>query len=153
MKRRGWRAEVGASTVEFALAATILFMLILGIMEMSLALYTHHMLSEAAREGTRYAMVRGDTCVVSGASCTTSAAQIQSYVQGLGYPGINAAKLTVTTTYSAYPAGSGCTPNSNCANPGNLVTVTLVYPFSLHIPFVSSSTLTMTSTSANVISQ
>jgi Flp pilus assembly protein TadG len=152
-KRYFWRGKNGATTVEFALAAVILLTVVFGILEMSLALFTFHLLSEAAREGTRYAQVRGNTCAVNGASCTASAAQIQSFVQNLGFPGIDPAKMTVSATYSAYPAGSTCSPNANCANPGNLVTVTVVYAFPLSIPFVRFTTLSMTSTSAMVISQ
>jgi Flp pilus assembly protein TadG len=145
--------ESGSGTLEFALSAVILFMTMLGIMEISLALYTNHMISEAAREGTRYAMVHGNKCVVSGASCTATAAQIQSYVQNLGYPGILPQNMTVTTTYSAYPAGNTCTPNANCANPGNLVKVSVAYSFPLTIPFVPSSLLNLGSSSSMVISQ
>jgi Flp pilus assembly protein TadG len=145
--------ESGASTLEFALSAVILFMTMLGIMEISLALYTYHMTSEAAREGTRYAMVHGNKCTVSGASCTVTAAQIQSYVQNLGFPGIAPQSMTVTTTWSAYPSGTGCAPNANCANPGNVVTVNVAYAFPLTIPFVPASQLNMTSSSSMVISQ
>jgi Flp pilus assembly protein TadG len=139
--------------VEFAVASTVLLMTMIGIMQTSIMLYTFHLISEAAREGTRYAMVRGNTCAVSGSSCTATVAQIQSYVQNLGLPGIDPSKMTVTPTYSAYPAGGSCTPNANCANPGDLVTVKVVYAYELNIPFVPSNSLNMTSTSAMVISQ
>ena len=145
--------QEGSGSLEFALSAVILLTLVLGIMQMSLAVYTYHVISEAAREGTRYAMVRGNTCTVNGASCTVDASQIQSYVKSIGLPTIQSSNMTVTTTYSDYPAGSGCTPNANCANPGNMVTVKVVYAFPFSIPFVTSSTLSMTSTSAMVISQ
>ncbi len=145
--------ESGTSILEFALSAVILFMTMLGIMEISLALYTYHMTPEAAREGTRYAMVHGNKCTVSGASCTVTASQIQSYVQSLGFPAISPQNMTVTTTWSAYPAGNSCTPNANCANPGNLVTVNVAYAFPLTIPFVPASQLNMTSSSSMVISQ
>jgi hypothetical protein len=127
--------------------------MILGVMQLCLALYSYHFVSEAAREGARYAMVRGDTCTVSGASCTATTTEIQNYVQSLNYPGIVGSNLTVSTTYSAYPAGGSCTPNANCANPGDLVTVKVSYPFGLNIPFMSSMTLQLGSTSAMVISQ
>jgi Flp pilus assembly protein TadG len=145
--------QEGSASLEFALSAVVLLTLVLGIMQMSLAVYTYHVISEAAREGTRYAMVRGNTCNASGASCTVGASQIQSYIKNIGLPTIQASNLTVTTTYSDYPAGSGCTPNANCANPGNMVTVKVAYAYPLNIPFVPSNTLNMTSTSAMVISQ
>jgi Flp pilus assembly protein TadG len=121
--------EDGAATLEFALV------------------------SEAAREGTRYAMVHGNTCSISGTSCTKTPTQIQSYVQGLVLPAITASSLTVTTTYSSYPSGSSCTPNANCENPGNLVTVQVTYPATFNVPFVPPTVLSMTGSSAMVITQ
>jgi Flp pilus assembly protein TadG len=147
------RDESGAATLEFALTAIVLMTVVLGVMETTLALYSFDFICDAAREGARYAMVRGDTCVVNGASCTVTPAQVQTYVQSLGFPGINPAIMTVTSTYSAYPSGTACTPNANCANPGNLVTVSVVYAYGYSIPFVPVRTLQMKSTSSMVISQ
>jgi len=147
-----WRDDAGASLLEFAISASVLLSMIMGIMLISLAIYTHHELAEVARDATRYASVHGNTCSVSGSSCTATATQVQNYAKSLEYPGIDGSKLTVTATYSSYPSGSSCTPNTNCENPGDLVTVTVTFPYSLGLPFVSSRVLSMTSTSAMVIS-
>lgn len=144
--------EEGATVVEMALSMIVLLTMLFGLIEMCLALYTYHYVSDAAREGTRYAIVHGATCTVSGGSCTVTASQIQSYVQDLGYPGITTSAMTVTTTYSAYPAGGTCVA-PGCNGPGDLATVTAQYKFPLSIPFVPSSTLTMSSTSSMVIAQ
>ena len=61
-KRTGMRDERGSSMVEFALGASLLFMVVFGIIAMALALYTYNVVSEAAREATRYAIVRGSAC-------------------------------------------------------------------------------------------
>ncbi len=126
----------------------VLFTMMIGVMTMCQGIYTYHYVSEAAREGTRYA-------VVNGSSVTTPAttSSIQTYVRNLGYPGIQSSLMTVTTTWSAYPTGVTCTPSSTCNNPGNLVTVKTSYAYPLSIPYLGSKTLTMTSTSAMVISQ
>ena len=147
------RGERGASTLEFAVAAAIFFAMVFGVLEIGLALYAHHFIAEAARQGTRYAMVRGNTCTNNGTSCTVSTSQIQSYILGQVYPGIDSAQLSVATVYAAYPAGGACSPNANCANPGNLVTVTVNYTFPYAIPFLPSSLLAMSSSSSVVISQ
>ncbi len=144
--------EEGATVVEMALSMIILLTILFGLIEMCLALYTYHYVSDAAREGTRYAIVHGATCTVSGVSCTVTASQIQTYVQNLGYPGITTSAMTVTTTFSAYPAGGTCVA-AGCNGPGDLATVTAQYKFPLSIPFVPSSTLTMSSTSSMVIAQ
>ena len=144
--------EEGATVMEMALSMIVLLTILFGLIEMCLALYTYHYVSDAAREGTRYAIVHGATCTVSGVSCTVTASQIQTYVQNLGYPGITTSAMTVTTTYSAYPAGGTCVA-AGCNGPGDLVTVTAQYKFPLNIPFVPSSALTMSSTSSMVIAQ
>ncbi len=145
--------DAGAATLEFALTSVVLFMSVFGIMGFSLEVFAYHQVAEAAREGTRYAMVRGNKCVIDGTSCTATAEEIQSYVQGLALPGINASSLMVNTSYSAYPTGSSCTPNANCANPGDLVTVQVTYPAPLDLPFVPHITLMTSASSSMVISQ
>lgn len=150
--RRCGRGEQGAAMVEMALSMVILMTIIFGVLFGCLALYSYHFVSDAAREGSRYAIVHGATCTVSGASCTVSTAQIQTYVQDLGFPGINPSAMTVNTTYSAYPAGATCAA-LGCNGPGDLATVTAQYTFHLNIPFLPAQTLNMTSTSAMVISQ
>jgi Flp pilus assembly protein TadG len=148
----GRRGEDGAAVMEMALTMIVLLTILFGLFETSLALYTFHYVSDAAREGSRYAIVHGSTCAVSGVSCTKTSAQIQTYVQNLGYPGIQASNMTVTTTYSAYPAGGTCFA-VGCNGPGDLATVTAKYAFTLTIPFIPRQSLNLTSTSSMVISQ
>jgi Flp pilus assembly protein TadG len=146
-------SEEGSSIVEIALSMVVLSMILFGLIRICTALYSYHFISDAAREGTRYAIVHGSACVVSGVSCTVTKPQIQTYVKNLGFPGINPDAITVTTTYVGYPAGTTCSPSAACNNPGNLATVTVQYVFPVLIPFVTTRTLTMSSTSAMVISQ
>lgn len=51
----------GAAAVEFALILPILLMVLLGIVEMSLALYNKTILTNASREGARAGIVLSDT--------------------------------------------------------------------------------------------
>lgn len=144
--------------VEMAMSIVLLVTFMFGIMEISLAVYTYHFLSEAAREGTRFAIVRGSSlgsaCTAPGPpTCIARSADIQTYVKTLNFPAINPSNMTVTPVWSAYPAGVTCTPSSTCNNPGNLITITVKYNFPLSIPFVPASTIAMSSTSAMVISQ
>lgn len=140
--------EGGSSLVEFAVSGVVMFMMMIGVMNMSEAVYTYHYVSEAAREGSRYAIVRG-----SSVSSPATQATIQTYVQNLGYPGINPSLMAVAASWKAYPSGTTCTPSSTCNNPGNLVTVKATYSYPLSIPYVGKRTLTMTSTSSMIISQ
>jgi Flp pilus assembly protein TadG len=148
------RSEQGAGLVEMALSIAVLLSLVLGIMELSMALYTFHFISEAARDGARYAIVRGSSCpaVLPGCPAAGTGVDVQSYLQNEGFPSINPGLMTVTTTWPT--TGSTCTPSAApCDNPGNLVKVVVVYQFPLSIPFVPTQSLNMTSTAEMVISQ
>jgi Flp pilus assembly protein TadG len=144
--------EDGQSLVETAFCAIAVLALFFGVMQMSLALYTYHSLSESARIATRFAIVRGSSCTAFPTACPAKASDIQTYVQNLNFPGIVPANLTATTTWPT--TGAACTPSSlPCNNSGNLVNVKVQYSFPLSIPFVPASTLTLSSTSQMVISQ
>jgi TadE-like protein len=147
--RSGLRSERGTSTIEFALGAALLFMSVCGIMAMAFALYTFNILSEAAREGARYAIVRGADCHFATA-CPAASGDIQSYVQHLGFPG--SSNMVATPAWSAYPAGGAC-KHAGCNGPGDQVAVTVTYQFPVVIPFVPHRTLSMSNTAAMVISQ
>lgn len=145
------RCEEGSSVIEMALSMVVLLMILFGLIDICLALYTYHFVSDAAREGSRFAIVRGSACALPGYECNATAPQIQTYVQGLAFPGIDPSNMTVTTTWSAYPAGEVCA-SAACNDPGDLVTVQVNYNFPVAIPFVSASTIAMSSTSSMVIS-
>ena len=135
------------------MSSMVLFTMLVGLMKVCLAIYTYHYVSEAAREGARYAMVRGSACTSFSTACPAAASDIQTYVQGLGYPGITSSLMTVTTSWATYPTGKVCTPSATCNNPTDMVTVTASYAFPLNIPGLVSHTYTMTSTSQMLISQ
>ncbi len=164
MNNRNPLHEDGRSIVEFAFACAVLFGMLFGIVYFCMALYTYHYISEAAREGSRYAIVRGSTCHANTpglTNCGTSGitnTQLQTYLQDLGYPGIDAAnRMTVTTTWyspsaAQPPVWSKCTAGT-CNLPGNIVNVQVTYTYPLSIPFYGRRTISMTSTSQMVIAQ
>jgi Flp pilus assembly protein TadG len=97
--RRGWfsraarragelRGDAGSSLVEAAVSFVFLIAAMFGIFQMSLALFAYHYVSETAREATRYAAVRGSSCT-NLTNCGATSAQIQTYIQGIAFPGIN----------------------------------------------------------------
>jgi hypothetical protein len=125
-------------------------MTVVGIISMMFALYTYNIVSEAAREAARFAIVRGSSCHF-GSPCTpATSGTIQTYVQQLGFPGSN--NLSATAAWSAYPAGGAC-KHAGCNGPGDQVAVTVTYQFPLVIPFLPRRTLNMSNTAAMVISQ
>lgn len=155
------RGDQGATIVATALSCTILLSIFIGVFEMSLGLYNYHLVCNAAREATRYAIVRGSASCANSpnlSNCNATSAQIQSYVQGLGYP--YSGQLTVTTTWlTAVSSGSPATTtwtactSGTCNAPGNLVNAVVTEAFPLNVPFISTSTLQLSSTSQMVISQ
>lgn len=57
MGRELWQRKDGQGLVEFAIAAPILLLLIIGLMEFGLILYDQHVITNASREGARYGIV------------------------------------------------------------------------------------------------
>jgi Flp pilus assembly protein TadG len=159
--QRGADGERGSAIMETALSMLVLLSVIFGLFELSLAAYSFHFVSNAAREGARYAMVRGST---AGAACATynttycnaSGANITSYVQSIALPAISTSStvMTVNTAWTAFTGGNTCPASpAPCNSPGNLVTVTVTYNFPLSIPFIPAANIPMTSHSAMIISQ
>lgn len=159
--KRSFASEQGTTLVELALSCTLLFSMLFGLMEMSLGLYTYNAVSNAARQGSRWAIVRGSTSCTNTPNltdCNATQAEIQSYVASLGYLNISSSDVSVSwlsATTSGNPATTTWTACSTgtCNAPGNEVQVTVTYPFPLNIPFVPKSTLNLTSSSTLVISQ
>ena len=149
--------------IEFAISAVVLFTCIFGIIGCSQLLYAYHFTSYAAREATRYAMVRGSTwgstsCASTTTSvCNATSANVQAYVQSIVPPGMNSGTpLTVTTTWPGTElAGSAttCTTTNGNNSPGCLVMVQVNYSFSYLLPFLPTTALTLKSTSEVVILQ
>jgi len=139
-RRRRWGGdEQGQSLLEFAIAAVALFTLVCGILEFSRYLYTYHFVSEATREATRYAAVRGYT--FNGTSCTVytptgpgffdcaaTNTNVTNYVVSLAPTGINqtASAWVTSSTCSAAsvtsPTVSTCWPETTPDSPSTVVT-------------------------------
>lgn len=159
------RDQSGSALVEMALSAVVLFSMLFGVIEFGYALYTFQFVNEVSREMTRYAIVRGSACSTSSSmtNCgfTDTDTTLQAYARSAyAYPGINMSNLTVTNTWYSPVKNSDGTVASwtacgsgTCNVPGNMVKVTVSYPFVLGIPFVPSRSLTVSSDSSMVISQ
>jgi hypothetical protein len=144
--------ETGGSMIELILSSTIMLAVLLCMIQTCMVLYAYCCTAMAAREATRWAIVRGSSCSSFGSSCPATKSNIQTYVQALQFPGVNAASFGVTTTFSAYPSGT-CSPSASCNNPGNLVKIQVTYSYPISLPMVSKMTLSLGSTSQMIISQ
>ena len=141
--------ERGSALPETAIAAVATLSLLFGVMYFGLALYTYGFVAQLAREGARWAIVRGATsCTNSGnqlSDCNATGTEVESYVRSLSYGATNASNI------SAYPYYSNCPSASN--KPGCTVTVRVSYPYQFALGFVPSITINMSSSSAMVIAQ
>ncbi len=150
-------AQRGSTIVEFAIVVIGLMLFILGIIEFGQALYTYHAVTNAARIGTRYAIVRGtdagSTCgSYTGAACAATSAQIQAFVQAqavLPSPGPTVSPSWSTASY--YNPGTSC--NSSTHGAGCLVSVQVTYPFHFNLPLIAPITVNFNSTSQMIVSQ
>jgi Flp pilus assembly protein TadG len=140
MKR--FEREEGAALVEFALSSVVLFMTLFGLMAVCTTLYSYVFVAEAAREASRYALVRVSSCV-GFYDCGIDSAGLNTYVKNLSYPGINKGNLSASATF---------TPDNK---PGSVVSVTVNYNLALNIPFwpKTGRAMQLSSTSQMVISQ
>lgn len=165
--------EEGAAMVESALAMLVMLMLFFGVVQACLAIYSSEYLASAAHEATRYAIVRGGSWTSScdgidsagsgyGSSlCTASTADIQNYVvqRAADYPDINITASDVCVEYlSSVPSSSlsTCTPSTGSTVPnsvGEIVQVTITYPFTFTVPGLPGYSFSLSSTSQMVIAE
>ena len=168
--------ENGSTLVEFALVVILFLTVFFGIIDFARALYAYHFVAHAAREGTRYAIVRGADCDPSLADCPgtdSPIGNIATHVAGTAAGiGLDPNSLIVNATFSPanYDTGSqvtNCTINSTTNlfdNPGCMVQVQVQYAFKFIFPLMPTTTcrigppvvtanICMTSTSQMVISQ
>ncbi len=97
---RAGRGEAGFSAVEFAIVLPVLMLLILGAMDLAHAYYTQHIITDASREGARYAVAYTST------NNQPSSGQISTYViTTLDYNSYNFDSLSVSGSYA------GTSPN------------------------------------------
>ena len=153
--RTAARDNSGQSMVEFAVTLSVFLTAIFTLIEICLIFYTYSTISECAREGTRYAIVRGSTCVTggttgAGASCTATASAINSYVSSIGYPNVGGGTMSVNTTYSADGINYSTTGNNA---PTDMVRVKITYVFPVKLPFVPRNSLTLSAQSQLTILQ
>lgn len=136
----------GSALAEFTIVSVAALTMIFGIIDFGRAIYTYHLVSEAARLGTRYAIVHGVAACAGG-----SPDPLQSYVSSQA-PLVGQGALTVTTTC---PGGNtGCSVSASPFNgSGCLVSVQVAYQFRFFVPLVSQLAIPMSDTSEMVISQ
>jgi Flp pilus assembly protein TadG len=127
----------------------VLLAVMFGIIDFGRALYTYGFVAQLARQGARFAIVRGSKCDSTKVSpCPASSSDVQTYVRGLSEGPTNPSNIAATLVWPSCP---GSVTGTN--NPGCVAKVTVTYSFAFIAPFVSSATINMASASQMVISQ
>ncbi|MBB6142653.1 Flp pilus assembly protein TadG [Silvibacterium bohemicum] len=154
------RNESGSELVEFALALSVVLACVFGIIDGSRAVFAEHYVVNAAREATRYAMVRGSSwngtaCTTPATfSCTATSAQVTSFVNSNIPPGIMSSKVGVVTTWPGTTStGAACDTVNGTDSPTCVVSVQVTYAFAFSLPFLPQSAINFSSTSTSTIFQ
>lgn len=141
--------ENGATLIEFAISLSAMLMFLFVLMETCIAIYTYAMVSDCAREATRWAITRGSTCQTSSStSCTATTTQISAHATGMGFPNPGGGTMTATTTFPD--------TTDNCSTddaPGCRVKVSISYTMPIKLPFVPNNSLSWTTSSEMYILQ
>jgi Flp pilus assembly protein TadG len=149
--RQQVRRQQGSTLVEFAFVLLFVLTLLFGIIDVGRMLYVYHFVGNQAREGARWASVRGSTSLTP-----ASPATIQAFVKDVpANMGLDPTKINPTVNFIAPPNGAtgcgGAAPNP----PGCVVQVQVSYGYTplFPVPFLPNNTFTMSSTSEMVITQ
>ena len=133
-----WRkkgiSKNGAALTEFALIAVIFFVLFFAIIDFCRLMLMYHYVGNAARAGTRYAIVHGSSSL-----SPASDVDVKNYIKA-NSP-LDGNNDNVVTTW---PDGNN--------DPGSRVNVRVDYPFTFTLPIWFGPPITLSSQSEMVIS-
>ena len=158
-----FRAQRGAALVEYAFVVIVLFSMLFGISGFGHSLYVYHAINNAAKEGTRWAIVNGYLCgsntpggdntcdgtngMNSGPASTTD---IVNHVTANLPPSLQSSNAKINAQF-LHPSGSppactttvGTLPAAEPNYPGCTVQVTISYAYAFYFPLVpATSTIT-----------
>lgn len=142
-------SERGASLVETTIVMGVVLAMIFAVIDFGRAMYTYAFVAQLAREGARWAIVRGAQCTQLD-HCNASSSDVQTYVQSLSEGATTASNIGATAQWPTCPAGAASTNSPGCT-----VQVKVTYPFKFMLPYMPGPNMqiTMSSTSQMVISQ
>ena len=125
--RRSLRDQRGATLVEFALASTLFFTITFGTIEFGRMILDYNIVSNAAREGVRWAAVRG-----SGSGRTATADQVKAYVVSK-----SVGLLSTTNVVVTWPTDKAV---------GSVVQVQVSYSFTPIVTLLPQTAINLSST-------
>lgn len=147
MNRSARHAQRGSSLVETSIVMVVLLLVLFGIIDFGRLMYTYAFVAQLAREGARYAIVRGSQCTLLTNCPNVTSAQIATYVQSLSEGATTASAISSSTTWTC-PNGQ-----TSSETPGCTANVTVSYTFNPIFPYIKIGSLQLSSTSQMVVSQ
>lgn len=127
----------GQTAVEFAVVATVFFLLLFAIIQMGLVIYTYNTVASATREAVRYAALNGPN-----RNSSYKTMDLKTFVLN-HEAALNSSNLTVTVSW----------PDDQNLPAQQDALVTTSYNYRVDIPFLSPVTLTLRSTSQMMVEQ
>jgi Flp pilus assembly protein TadG len=124
----------GATLVEFALASTLFFTITFGTIEFGRMILDYNIVSNAAREGVRYAVVRG-----AASGRTATADQVKQYVVSKSVGLLSTTNVTVT-----WPTDKAV---------GSVVQVQVQYNFTPIVTLLPQTAVNLSSTTRGLITR
>ncbi|HEU4340264.1 MAG TPA: TadE family protein [Candidatus Binatia bacterium] len=135
-------AEAGQATVEFTLCFILFLLLIFLIVEGGRMIFYYDTVSHVAREGARFAIVRG-----SSSASPASQTDIANFVKARA---VGVSVKTVDVCWKTAPT-SAC--DNTPKGPGSIVQVKVISDFDPVAPIIPQGIITLSSTTQMVISQ
>jgi Flp pilus assembly protein TadG len=145
LRRHSQCQRRAAVLVEAALVYPVLFLLIIGTVVVGLGVFRYNQVANLAREGARYACVRGTQYAADTGNAAATTTTISDYVKGMA-AGLDTNSLRVETSWSTSNAP---TTTSGSSTTKNTVTVTVSYPW---VPEAYFGGVTLTSSSVMTMS-
>jgi Flp pilus assembly protein TadG len=140
---RAMRRDRGQSAVEFALCATVFFMIVFGLLKVAVIYGDYSALQHAARDGARKGSVTrgtGDADATSVANAVTTAVRSSNAL-------LDPTKMGITVT----GLDNKFTPDGTLWQAHDRVQVTVTYPWKLDVMGLTVWSGTMSTTTAAII--
>src|SRR5262245_3304026 len=145
LRRHSQYQRRGAILVEAAIVYPVLFLLIIGMVVGGLGVFRYNRVASLAREGARYASVRGAQFATDTGNAAATTTAVENHVKSMA-AGLDTNSLTVTTTWNT---SNALTHTSGSSTVQNTVSVTVSYPW---VPEAFCGGVTLTSTSVMTMS-
>jgi Flp pilus assembly protein TadG len=123
--RRRIREADGAAMVEFAIALSVLLMLVLGVLEFGLIWYAKQAATNATREGARYGVIyqtdANSNRIPPSQLSPSIESVVNNYLARVLPPGTWQVSVTNNTAYQTGQSGADLIVTVTCTNPWDLL--------------------------------